>query len=117
MAENEFIHGNSRDLKDMVKADEYVYVGDHFVGDMWSSSQCGWTDALVVIDLALEKGITGIITRYEEVDNNEVNNGDYAEQWGSLFKHRGSRTYWWDFAVKHSTTIAGSIEEIVKNLL
>ena len=108
--------GSARHLKESVGGHKYVFVGDHYIGDIYSPKQNSWATIALVEELHYEKSLTGpaSIQQIEEAPycislNDPL---DYFQTWGSHFKDENERTYWWQFIIDHSDGIIPTLESI-----
>lgn len=103
-APNEMLSGSSDEFKILFPAENYLYVGDHYIGDIWAAKQKDWTVYAVVPELFTEKQLPEAVT----LESVEAVPSQVGADWGSLF-YDVEKTYWWDFVTVHSDYISGSI--------
>mmetsp|Transcript_30694 Transcript_30694/g.30338 ORF Transcript_30694/g.30338 Transcript_30694/m.30338 type:complete len:124 (-) Transcript_30694:66-437(-) len=95
---NHMKRGNHRALMMLIGCQNYIFIGDHYVGDCIApKSIARWNTAFLMEEIYYEKRIEGVATASEieesercRVDGESV---DYYEKWGSAFVDKGKRTY------------------------
>lgn len=112
-----FQKGSSKHLKESIPGHKYVFVGDHYIGDMHSPKMNNWHTVALIEEVHYEKSILGPCS-VEVIENTphcifyENDPVDYYETWGSHFNEAGVRTYWWDFIATHADIIIPTMESI-----
>lgn len=111
-----YTKGSSKDLKDRIGGQHYVFVGDHYLSDVHGAKQFEWKTVALVEEIYYEKGILDIMNP-EEIEsrpyckpNEEALN--YYPVWGSHFIDNGKKCYWWDFILNHADAIVPCIEKV-----
>ena len=115
-----FKRGSSKNLKETLGGHKYVFIGDHYVGDVHSPKLINWKTIALVEEIYFEKSI--VTPESPETIENALYsqaNGDslaYFPTWGSHFKQDDKKTYWWDFLLTHADVIVPNLESVISVL-
>ncbi|OMJ84832.1 hypothetical protein SteCoe_13956 [Stentor coeruleus] len=108
--------GSSKNLKDTLGGHKYVFIGDHYIGDVQGPKRALWTTVALIEEIYYEKSITSICNALD-IENTPYNKpeGDilnYYPCWGSHFKTEETRTFWWDFVLNHADIVLSNISSV-----
>ena len=121
LGSKEFKAGNSKELERLLGEGSYVYVGDHYIGDVLAPKlYANWKVVAFLEEIYYEKGLEKISTceEIEVLDENTPEDEvlEYYEEWGSFFLEGLTETLWWSLIKQYSDLCAPNLESLLSVL-
>lgn len=91
---------------------QVVFVGDHYVGDVYAAKMSYAKVGCVFEEAQRELGVQGVLSKALKSQSG----GEYHDQWGSVIGAEGEG-FWWEWVCRYSDFISTDVEGIINYLI
>ena len=104
-------YGNWESLQLQKELGSTMYVGDHYLGDIYAPKLKGLKVTGIFEEVYRELGLEGVVSK--ELTSNT--GAEYETEWGSIIGPHGEGL-WWNWVIRYSDLVSTSVKELLSYL-